>query len=68
MSAHRKHRQSPEANAAMRKFLDACDNRTYPEDVGAILGQMSLLRERATFDHPDPRIWRKAVSLAVTAH
>jgi hypothetical protein len=67
MSPYRRKEQSPEEHAALFKFLDAYDNHTYPDDVGALLGQLSLLRERAALGHPDERTWHKAVSLAVSA-
>jgi hypothetical protein len=68
MSPQRKHEQSPEEHAAMFKFLDAYAGQTYSDDVGGLLGQLSQLRERATLDRPNDRMWHRAVSLAVTAH
>ena len=68
MSSHRKKERTPEEHAAMFKFLDAFDNHTYSNDVGCMLGQLLQLRERGDFERADERVWRKAVSLAVTAH
>ena len=68
MNAYRKKERTPEEHAAMFKFLDAFDNHTYSNDVGALLGQLSMLRERDALEPADERAWRKAVSLAVTAH
>ncbi|MEO8305610.1 MAG: hypothetical protein ABI724_15970 [Betaproteobacteria bacterium] len=68
MSSHRKKKRTPEDHAAMFRFLDAFDNHTYSNDVGGLLGQLSMLRERDALEPADERLWRKAVSLAVTAH
>ena len=68
MTAYRKKERSAEEHAAMFRFLDAFDNQTYPDDVGCMLGLLSMLRERVTLDHPNQREWHRAVSLAVTAH
>ena len=68
MSLYRKKEHSPEQHAAMFKFLDAHDNKTYSNDVGCLLGALSQLRECVFFNHPNERMWHKAVSLAVTAH
>jgi hypothetical protein len=68
MTTRGKHEISTEEHAAMFRFLDAYDNQTYSNDVGGLLGQLSMLREGTTFAPGDERQWRKAVSLAVTAH
>jgi hypothetical protein len=68
MTEHRKQRASAAEHAAMFKFLDEYDNATFPDDVGGLLGQLFLLRERIPFDRKDENQWRKAVSLAVTAN
>ena len=68
MSSHRKKERTPEEHAAMFKFLDAFDNHTYSNDVGCLLGLLSMLRERVALEPADECMWRKAVSLAVTAH
>ncbi len=67
MTAHRNKRTSAAEQAAMFKFLDKFDNGTYPDDVGGLLGQLSLLREGHAFDRKHETQWRKAVSLAVSA-
>jgi len=68
MTVYRKHRISAEEYASMFKFLDAYDNHTYPNDVGGLLGQLSVLRHGMPVDPANERQWRKAVSLAVAAH
>jgi hypothetical protein len=68
MSPHRKKERTPEEHAALWSFLDAYDNHVYPNDVGCLLGQLSMLRERVPLDHSDEALWHKAVSLAVAAH
>jgi hypothetical protein len=67
MTERRKQRTSAAEYSAMFKFLDEYDNGTFPDDVGGLLGQLSLLREGTPFDRKDVSQWRKAVSLAVTA-
>jgi len=67
MKARTKHEISPEEHAAMFEFLDSYDNQTYSDDVGGLLGQLSMLREGTTYTREDERQWRKAVSLAVAA-
>jgi len=49
----------------MFKFLDAYANHTYPDDVGGLLGQLSLMREHRPPTRADERELRKAVSIAV---
>jgi hypothetical protein len=68
MTIHRKQRTSAAEHAAMFKFLDKYDNGSYPNDVGGLLGQLFLLRERIPFERKYEAQWRKAVSLAVTAN
>jgi len=68
MTAYRKQRLSPEEYAAMFAFLDACDNHRYSNDVGGLLGQLTVMRDSTPLDHEHERQWRAAVSLAVTAH
>ena len=67
MTVHRKHRTTAEEYAAMFQFLDSCANQTFPNDVGGLLGQLSMLREGTPVHHPNERQWRRAVSLAVAA-
>ena len=68
MTAHRKHTTSAEEHAAMFKFLDGYADKRYPNDVGGLLGQLSVMREGTPFDREYERQWRKAVSLAVAVH
>ena len=67
MTPHRDNPRSAEQHAAMFKFLDAYANHTYPDDVGGLLGQLSLLREHLPCTRADERELRKAVNIAVTA-
>jgi len=68
MNVYRKQRISAEEYAAMFEFLDAYDNQTYSNDVGDLLGQLSVLRQGMPVDPAHERQWRKAVSLAVAVH
>jgi len=68
MPAHRKPMTSAAEHAAMFKFLDKHANKRYDNDVGGLLGQLSVLRAGAPFGHEYDRQWRKAVSLAVADH
>ena len=68
MTAHRKPMTSAAEHAAMFKFLDRYANKRYDNDVGGLLGQLSVLREGAPLEHEYDRQWRKAVSLAVSVH
>jgi hypothetical protein len=68
MTLQRRKERTPEEYAAMFRFLDSYDNQTFSNDVGGLLGQLSMLREVPPIARRDDGIWRKAVSLAVTAH
>jgi hypothetical protein len=68
MIVHRNQRTSAAEHAALFKFLDKYENGAYPDDVGGLLGQLFLLRERIPFDRKYETQWRKAVSLAVSAN
>jgi hypothetical protein len=68
MTTHRKQQTSSEEYAAMFAFLDACANHSYPNDVGGLIGQLTVMRQGMPVDRAHERQWRKAVSLAVTAH
>ena len=68
MTRQRNAKTPAEARAAMFKFLDEFDNRTLPDEVACLHGHLCQLRESGNLDHADLRAWRKAVSLAVTAH
>lgn len=67
MTLHHDNSRSANQHAAMFKFLDAYANHTYPDDVGGLLGQLSLMREHPPCTRADEREFRKAVNLAVAA-
>lgn len=67
MTLHHDNPRSASQYAAMFKFLDAYANHTYPDDVGGLLGQLSLMREHRPCTRADERELRKAVSIALTA-
>jgi hypothetical protein len=68
MTVYRKQRISAEEYASMFEFLDAYENHMYSNDVGGLLGQLSVLRQGTPVGPAHERQWRKAVSLAVAAH
>ncbi len=54
-----------DVNAAIGAFLDTHYARTHPDDVGALLGQLTLLRQTRRADASDRRRWNEAVSHAL---
>jgi hypothetical protein len=68
LTLYRTQRLTADEYAAMFGFLDAYDNGRYSNDVGGLLGQLSVLRESTPLDGEYEGEWRKAVSLAVAAH
>jgi hypothetical protein len=68
MTRHHESKASPLFPAASLAFLDACDNEIYPDDNGALLGQLSMLRAGMFVEEHDDLEWHKAVSCAVSAH
>jgi len=55
-----------QAYLAMYSFLDAHYQRTNADDVGALLGSMSLLPDGVPVDPAIAEDWRAAVQAAVT--
>jgi len=61
-----RHTATPgDVHAAIGAFLDAHYARTYSDDVGALLGQLTLLRQARPADAADRRRWNEAVSHAL---
>ena len=57
---------SQQAFLAMYSFLDAHYQRSKADDVGALLGSMSLLRDGRPVDPAVESDWNAAVQAAVT--
>jgi hypothetical protein len=57
---------SQQAFLAMYSFLDAHYQRSKADDVGALLGSMSLLRDGRPADPAIESDWNAAVQAAVT--
>lgn len=55
-----------QAFLAMYSFLDAHYQRSKADDVGALLGSMSLLRDGAPADPAIASDWRAAVDAALS--
>jgi hypothetical protein len=53
------------ARLAIRQFLDVHYAATHPDEVGPLLGQLSLLGDARPVDPDCRRLWNEAVSRAV---
>lgn len=54
-----------QAYAAMFHFLEDLYSRTKSDDVGSLLGSMSLLPDGGTADSAIAKRWQKAVKFAI---
>jgi hypothetical protein len=68
MSRHHQSNSASPAHAAIFRFLDAYENQILSDDNGALLGQLSMLREGMFVEGLDDREWHEAVNCAVSAH
>lgn len=58
-----------EIPAVLFEFVDEHYRKTYSEDTGALLGQLSKMAEEDyPMVHIDQSLWHEAVCLAVSAH
>ena len=65
----KRHAISPEqTQAAIAAFLDVHYAETHSNDVGPLLGLLSLLRNDAPANKTAQRQWNEAVSLALTGY